>query len=120
MPPATSASRPREIFLRGDALIYDSIGVAGDHLSGKELAAQLGQALGEHVTYNSVTPEAFRAFGFPGADELGNMWQFKRDYEVAYRGRRDLKRARALHPGMLDFSSWLKANKTRIPVAQAA
>ena len=46
------------------------------------------------------------------------MWQFKRDYEVAYRGRRDLKRARALHPGMLDFASWLKANKARIPVAQ--
>jgi uncharacterized protein YbjT (DUF2867 family) len=109
-----------EIFLRGDALIYDSIGVAGDHLSGKDLAAQLGQALGEHVTCNLVTPEAFRAFGFPGADELGNMWQFKCDYEVAFRGRRDLRRARALHPGMLDFSSWLKANKTRIPVAQAA
>ena len=27
-----------EIFLRGDALIYDSIGVAGDHLTGTELA----------------------------------------------------------------------------------
>jgi uncharacterized protein YbjT (DUF2867 family) len=109
-----------EIFLRGDALIYDSIGIAGDHLSGQELAAQLGSALGEHVAYNPVSPEQFRAFGFPGADELGNMWQFKRDFEVAYRARRDLKRARALHPGMLDFAAWLKANKARIPVAQAA
>jgi uncharacterized protein YbjT (DUF2867 family) len=109
-----------EIFLRGDALIYDSIGIAGDHLSGGEMAAQLGAALGEHVSYIPVTPEAFRAFGFAGADELGNMWQFKRDFEVAYRARRDLKRARALHPGMLDFAAWLKANKARIPVAQAA
>jgi hypothetical protein len=109
-----------EIFLRGDALIYDSIGIAGEHLSGTEMAAQLSSALGENVTYNAVTPESFRAFGFPGADELGNMWQFKRDFEAAYRARRDLRRARALHPDMLDFAAWLRANKARIPLAQAA
>ena len=109
-----------EIFLRGDALIYDSIGLAGDHLNGAELARHLTCALGENVQYNAVTPEEFRAFGFPGAEELGNMWQFKRDFEVAYCARRDLNRARALHPGMANFASWLKANKSRIPVAKAA
>jgi len=109
-----------EIFLRGDALIGDSIGIAGDHLSGAELAAALSAALGEAVAYNSVTPDAFRALGFPGADEIGNMWQFKRDFERAYCARRDLSRARALHPGMANFATWLGANKARIPVAQAA
>src|SRR5690349_21354500 len=109
-----------EIFLRGDALIYDSIGIAGDHLTGAELARHLADVLGEHVGYNAVSPEEFRAFGFDGAIELANMWQFKRDFEAAYCGRRDLKRARALHPGMADFATWLKAHKTRIPVAQAA
>jgi uncharacterized protein YbjT (DUF2867 family) len=110
----------QEIFLRGDALIYDSIGVAGDHLTGTELARHLTCALGETVHYNAVTPDEFRAFGFPGADELGNMWQFKRDFEAAYCARRDLNRARALHPGMANFATWLKANQARIPVAQAA
>ena len=57
----------------------------------------------------------FRALGFPGADELGNMWQFKRDFEVAYRARRDLARARALHPRIANFATWLKANKTPHP-----
>jgi len=109
-----------EIFLRGDALISQSIGIAGDHLSGFELAAGLSTALGEPVAYNSLTPDAFRALGFPGADELGNMWQFKHDFESAYCARRDLERARALHPGMSDFATWLKANKARIPLAQAA
>jgi len=50
-----------EVFLRGDALIYDSIGIAGDHLSGGEMAAQLSAALGEHVAYNPVSPDAFSA-----------------------------------------------------------
>ena len=109
-----------EIFLRGDALIGDSIGVAGDHLSGAELAAQLGTALGEAVAYRAVTPNAYRAFGFPGAIELGNMWQFKRDFEAAYLGRRDLACARTLSPTIATFATWLAANKARIPVAQAA
>ena len=110
----------REVFLQGEALIGQSIGIAGDHLSGGEFAAALSATLGEAVTYNAVTPDAFRAFGFPGADELGNMWQFKRDFERAYCARRDLARARALHPRIANFATWLGANKTRIPVAKAA
>ena len=57
---------------------------------------------------------------FPGADELGNMWQFKRDFEAAYCARRELDARAPLHPGMANFATWLKANQTRIPVAQAA
>ena len=57
--------------------------------------------------------------GFPGANELGNMWQFKRDFEGAYVGRRNIDRARALHPGIANFATWLAANKSRIPVAPA-
>lgn len=109
-----------EIFLRGDALIGESIGIAGDHLTGSELAAHLGTALGEPVHYNAVSADVFRAFAFPGADEIGNMWQFKRDTEAAYCARRDLSRARALHPAMADFRTWLGANKARIPVSKAA
>jgi uncharacterized protein YbjT (DUF2867 family) len=110
----------REIFLRGDALVYDSIGVAGELLTGAELARQLSGVFGEQVIYNAMTPDAFRALGFPGSRELGNMFQFKRDFEAAYCARRDLKRARLLHPEIADFATWLKSNGARIPVAQAA
>ena len=48
------------------------------------------------------------------------MWQFKRDFEVPYRARRDLARVRKLHPRIANFATWLKANASRIPVAQAA
>jgi uncharacterized protein YbjT (DUF2867 family) len=109
-----------QVFLRGDALIGESIGIAGDHLTASELAAQLGKALGEPVHHNAVTPSEFRALPFPGADEIGNMWQFKRDNETAYCARRDLVRARLLNPAMADFGAWLGANQSRIPVAQVA
>jgi hypothetical protein len=109
-----------QIFLSGDALIGESIGLAGEHLNGAQLAVHLSAALGEHVAYRAITPEQFRGLEFSGADELANMWQFKRDFEAAYTARRPIDRARALHPGIATFASWLATNKTRIPVSRAA
>jgi uncharacterized protein YbjT (DUF2867 family) len=109
-----------EILLRGPALIGQTIGLAGEHLTGGELAAALGAALGEPVHFRDVTADEFRSLGFPGAAELGNMWQFKRDCEADYCGRRDPDRARVLHPGLANFATWLAANKSRIPLAKAA
>ena len=45
----------------------------------------------------------YRGFGFPGADDLGNMFQFKRDFNAEFCGARDLKKARALNPAMQTF-----------------
>lgn len=97
-------------------LIGQYVGVAGDHLSGCEMAAALTTAIGEEVVYNSVPPEVFRTFGFPGADDLGNMFQYKRDFENEFRGARDVEGARKLNPSLQSFSAWLAANKERIPI----
>ena len=105
------------IFKAGSEYIGQSVYIAGEHLSADELAAALTDALGEEVVYNSVEPDVYRSFGFPGADELGNMFQFKRDFESTYVGARDLDKARALNPELLDFRSWLAQNASRIPVS---
>jgi hypothetical protein len=68
------------------------------------------------VRYNAVSPEVFRSFGFPGADDLGNMFQFKRDFEEYFTGARDLNLARALNPALQDFDTWLARNESRIPL----
>ena len=51
-----------------------------------DAAAALSKALGQEVRYNSITPEAYRGLGFPGAEDLGNMFQFKRDFEAVFCG----------------------------------
>jgi len=78
------------IFKRGSEFIGKTVGIAGGHLSGDEMAAGLTKALGREIGYNAVTPELYRSFGFPGADDLGNMFQFKRDFEEYYCRARDL------------------------------
>lgn len=104
------------IFKRGREFIGKIVGIAGEHLTGEQMAAALSKALGQEVRYNSVPPEVYRSFGFPGADEMGNMFQFKRDFEHDYCGARNLDFSRSLNPELQTFERWLAQNKSRIPL----
>jgi uncharacterized protein YbjT (DUF2867 family) len=103
------------IFARGAALAGTSVGIAGEHPTGAEMAAAFSKALGKEVVYNAVTPEAYRGFGFPGADDLGNMFQFKRDFNAEFCGARSVEFSRSMNPALQSFDAWLAANKGRIP-----
>ena len=104
------------VFRRGGEFVGQSIGVAGEHPTGAQMAATLGQALGQSVSYHPVPFEAYRKLGFPGAEDLGNMFQFKHDFESDFCGLRSLDLSRALNPRLQTFAQWVGANKTRIPV----
>jgi uncharacterized protein YbjT (DUF2867 family) len=104
------------IFKRGPEFIGKTVGIAGEHLTGAQMAATLSEALGRQVHYNAVTPEMYRGFGFPGAEDLGNMFQFKHDFEGYFCGMRDLALSRALNPALQTFATWLARHKTQIPV----
>jgi len=104
------------IFKRGREFIGKTVGVAGEHLTGAQMAAALTKALGQEVRYNEVSPDVYRSFGFPGADDLGNMFQFKRDFEKDYCRARNLELSRSLNPELQTFAQWLAQNKDRIPL----
>ena len=74
------------------------------------------KALGQEVRYNEVSPDVYRGFGFPGAEDMGNMFQFKRDFEKDYCAARSLDVSRSLNPSLLTFDQWLAKNKGRIPL----
>jgi uncharacterized protein YbjT (DUF2867 family) len=103
------------IFKRPD-LVGKSVGIAGEHLTGAQMAAELSRALGQEVVYRAVPPEVYRSFGFPGADDLGNMFQFKAEFEKEFCRARDLGFSRALNPRLQTFAEWLGANASRIPL----
>ena len=104
------------ILKKGQELVGKRVGIAGGHLTGAEMAAGFTKALGREVRYNEVPPEVFRGFGFPGADDLGNMFQYKRDFEREYCASRSLEVSRALNPALQSFDDWLARNKARIPI----
>ena len=104
------------VFKRGKELIGKTIGIAGEFLTCAQMASALSKALGKPVRYNEITPAVYRSFGFPGADDLGNMFQVYRDCEKAVCGARDLNLARSLNPELQTFEQWLGKNKGMMPL----
>jgi hypothetical protein len=84
-PSRTSASA-YGIFKRAGELFGQTVGIAGEHPTGAEIAAAVTRALG------------FRTFGFPGADVIGNMFQFWADFNDLYCGNRSVEFSRSLNP----------------------
>jgi uncharacterized protein YbjT (DUF2867 family) len=104
------------IFKRGEDFIGKTVGIAGEHLTGLEMASAFTRVLGNSVTYNAVPFEIYRKLGFPGADDLGNMFQFKHDFNEVFCRPRDLAVSRSLNPSLQTFEQWLAQNKSRIPL----
>jgi uncharacterized protein YbjT (DUF2867 family) len=104
------------IFREGAVHVGASVGIAGEHLSGAQMAAELTKALGQTVRYNAVTPEQYRGFGFPGAEDLGNMFQFYAEFEDAFVKARPVEVARRLNPELQTFAAFLARHKERIPL----
>ena len=92
------------------------MGICGGQLTGDEMAAAMTRAFGREVKYNAIEPAVYRGFGFPGADDLGNMFQYYRDFEREFCAARDPVLSRALDPGLLSFDAWLAQNKHAIPL----
>jgi uncharacterized protein YbjT (DUF2867 family) len=102
------------LFRRGTGTVGQRFGIAGETLSGPEMAAKMGRALGRKVSFHDPPFDAYRGSGFPGADDLGNMFQYKHDFNEAFCSARSVERSRGLNPELLSFSAWLEENKAKI------
>ena len=104
------------IFRRGISAAGQRFGVAGEILSGREMAAKMGRVLRRPVRFEDVPFDVYRGLGFPGADDLGNMFQFQAIRGDAFLRDRDPALSRELNRELLSFDAWLEANAARIPI----
>jgi len=105
------------IFRLGPAAAGKRFGICGETLTGPQMAQKLGQALGQEVGFFDVPFDTFRGLGFPGADDLGNMFEYQAILGETFYAARDAALSRRLDPLLLDFDAWLAQNAGRIPVA---
>lgn len=104
------------IFRRGSEMAGKRVGIAGEILSGPEMAAAFSRALGKKVGFTDVPFDVYRGLGFPGADDLGNMFQFQALFNEEFCKSRDVALSRSLNPELQSFEAWLERNKARIPI----
>jgi len=106
------------IFKAGQPYIGKTVGIMGEALTIDEMSRKLEKGLGiSPVKYNAVEPDVYRSWGFPGADEMGNMFQVYRDFEKEVLGARSIDVTRSLNPSLQTFDQWLARNKSRISLA---
>jgi uncharacterized protein YbjT (DUF2867 family) len=105
------------LFRRGAGTVGQRFGIAGEILSGAEMAAKMTRALGRKVNFQDVPFDVYRSLGFPGAEDLGNMFQFQAILGDEFLRSRDAAVSRSLNPDLLNFDAWLTANAGRIPIA---
>ena len=99
---------------KNDRAAGATIGVAGEHLTGAQMAEGLGRAIGRPVRYVDVDPALYRTWDFPAAAELSNMLQFKRDFQHVFCGSRSVERSRALNPALQTFDDWLARHRAAL------
>jgi uncharacterized protein YbjT (DUF2867 family) len=104
------------IFKGGQEYAGKTVGIASQHLTGAEMAAGFAKAFSVPVQYVDVPADSYRSFDFPGADDIGNMFQFKRDFNAEFCGARSTEFTRTLDPEIQTFEQWLAKNKNRIPM----
>ena len=97
------------IFERPEEFIGKTIGIVGDDLPAAEYAGAMTRLLGQTVRYNHIPREVFASFGFPGAEDLANMFDFNRRFIPERRA--DIENSRSLYSGMKSFEAWLGENK---------
>jgi uncharacterized protein YbjT (DUF2867 family) len=101
------------IFKKGSEYLGKTLAIACECLTGAQMAATFSKVLNKEVVYNSIPPDVYRSLGFPGAEDLGNMFQFKRDFEDYFSEVRNPSVARGLNPSLQTFEQWITANKAK-------
>jgi uncharacterized protein YbjT (DUF2867 family) len=102
------------IFKQANGLIGKTVGIAGEHITCHQMADTMSKVLGVEIKYNAVSPEAYRNFGFPGAQDLGNMFQFYSEFSDYFTGIRDIDAVKKINPELQNFETWVRNNKDRI------
>jgi uncharacterized protein YbjT (DUF2867 family) len=106
------------IFKAGQEYVGKTVGIAGGTLTIEEMGKTLSEVLAiGTVTYNAVDADTYRGFGFPGADEMGNMFQVYRDFEQEVLGARSVELARKLNPALETFKQFVTRQKQAIMAA---
>jgi uncharacterized protein YbjT (DUF2867 family) len=104
------------VYKKGVETIGQTIGIAGEHLTGAQMAAAMSRATGQEIIYHAVTPAHYREYDFAAAKDLGNMFQYTNEFNQEYCAARNIETSRNLNPDLQSFERWLASNQSRIPL----
>jgi uncharacterized protein YbjT (DUF2867 family) len=105
------------IFQVGARLIGRTVGLAGTHATGKQLAELFANLLGEPVAYRPQTYEQVRNARFPRAEEMAANFRFFTDASENLIANRPLDRIRAINPQLQTLEEWATKHREQLNAA---
>ncbi|XP_068102560.1 nmrA-like family domain-containing protein 1 [Hyperolius riggenbachi] len=99
----------RSIFQKPSEYIGKDIGVSAEKLTIKQYAETMSKVSGKNIVDSQITPEAYERLGFPGAEELANMFRY---YQMV--PHRDVKLTHKLNPDSKNFLQFAESKKKDI------
>jgi hypothetical protein len=106
------------VFKAGQEYIGKTVGIYGEALTIEQMGKTISKVLNVGtIVYNAVDADTYRGFGFPGADELGNMFQVYRDFEKEVIGARSADLARRLNADLQSYEQFVAKHKDAILAA---
>jgi uncharacterized protein YbjT (DUF2867 family) len=100
------------MFEEPEKYIGKVVKLAGDEIPPAAYAEVMSRVTGADIQYAYVPRETFAAFGFPGAEDLADMFEY---YRLHIPSRiDDIKTSRALAPGLQSFDTWAKRNEAKL------
>ncbi len=100
------------VFTKPD-LIKKSVYIASDILTCEEIAAVFSKHFGSPCYYYKMDDETYRKLPFPGAEEFGNMFAYKREATTNFAGNRKSS-SKSLVSDLITFDAWVSHNKDKI------
>ena len=93
--------------------IYGDVGVASEHLKISEMAKIMSEVLEEEVQYVNLPADVYRGLGFPGCEDLGNMFEFKDVHNEEFCNMRSMETVRNLIEPT-SFRDWCLNNRNNL------
>jgi len=103
------------IFEHPEVYLGQVVKLAGDELPPAEYAAIMSRRTGADIRYNYVPRETFAAFGFPGAEDLADMFEYYRLHIPSRKA--DIETMRSIDPAVQTFDAWLADNTPALRAA---
>lgn len=101
-----------QLFADCERFLGRTVGIVGEDAPPDQYAKTLSHVLHKPVVYHHVPREVFAGFGFPGADDLANMFDFNRRYQLSRQADQD--ESKRLYPGMQTFAAWAEAHRKEL------
>lgn len=88
-----------------------TVGIVGDDQPCGKYAEIMSRVLGKKIIYRYIPREVFSKLGFPGAEDLANIFEYNR--LLIPNRQADLEQSLALYPKIQRFEPWVEANRQK-------